>query len=174
MNILKSTDKFLKMINKKLAQLCGILLFLIIILLVVNTVSRELGYPIEGLNSLSVLVLVAVVYLGLSITEQNDQHAAVEILPESLNKPSRKKLDILISVIKIVSIGIFLYAAVPNLFLSIQSGEAFADVVTIPIWPAKLAIVLGLFVFELQIILNFFKVIFNIDFSSEEDITENL
>lgn len=166
-------DKTFSKINRILSQICGILLFAIIILLVVNTLTRELGYPIEGINSWSVIILVMVVYLGLSTTESTDQHAKVEIFPEYLGDRN-KPLLIIIDIIKLITIGLFFYVSINNLALSIQSGETMADVVRVPIWPAKLTILIGLFFYELQILLNLFKRIFNIEFESDEDLSGNL
>lgn len=173
MKTIQKLDKLLSKINKLLTQICGLLLFAIIVLLVINTVSREVGSPIDGINSWSVIILVIVVYLGLSTTESTDQHAKVEMLPEYLGDKS-KPLLIFIDLIKLLTIALFFYASINNLSLSIQSGETMADVVRVPIWPAKLAILIGLFFYELQILINLFKRIFNIEFEVDEDLSGNL
>ncbi|WP_010530057.1 TRAP transporter small permease subunit [Lentibacillus jeotgali] len=180
MNFINKIDNIFKLVNKRLSELCGILLFIIMILLVTNVASREVGYAIEGLSNLSVLVLISVVYLGLSTTEQHNQHAAVEILDHWLNKKSRRVLDILVNIIKLVTILIFLYAAFDNLIFSFQSKESFPGVVTIPIWPSKLALVAGLLFFVLQILLNLLKAIIDPNYGDDEsddsskDLTANL
>lgn len=180
MNFINKMDSILKLINKRLSELCGFLLFIIMILLVTNVASREVGYAIEGLSNLSVLVLISVVYLGLSTTEQHNQHAAVEILNHRLKRKNRRSIDILVNIIKLVTILIFLYAAFDNLIFSFQSKESFAGVVTIPIWPSKLALVIGLFFFGLQILCNLLKVIMDSNYKDDEsddspkDLTANL
>lgn len=180
MNFINKTDSILKLINKRLSELCGILLFIIMILLVTNVASREVGYAIEGLSNLSVLVLISVVYLGLSTTEQHKQHASVEILDNRMNRKNKRTFDILVNIIKLVTVLIFLYAGFDNLIFSIQSMESFAGVVTIPIWPSKLALVAGLFFFTLQILLNLLKAIIDPNYRDDEsedsskDLTDNL
>lgn len=175
MNTIRTLDRILKFINRRLAELCGIMLFVIMILLLVNVFSREFGYPIDGLSNISVLILISVVYLGLSTTEETNQHAAVELLESKLNFKNRKVLMIVIHIIKLIAIGIFAYAAIGNFSFSLESGEAFTDVVYIPMWPSKLALLLGLIVFEIQIAVNLLKTIFNMqDEETESDLTANI
>lgn len=175
MEAIKKLDRILKFTNRRLAELCGIMLFVIMILLLTNVFSREFGYPIDGLSNISVLILISVVYLGLSTTEETNQHAAVELLEHKLNIKNRKILMIVIHIIKLIAIGIFAYAAIGNFNFSLESGEAFTDVVYIPMWPSKLALLLGLIVFEIQIAVNLLKTIFNIqDDDDAPDLTANI
>lgn len=168
MAILNKMSGILNVINKRLSELCGILLFIIIILLMVNVVSREVGYPIEGLSNLSVLVLISVVYLGLSTTEQTNQHAAVELLENKVSKKTKRWLDIFINIIKLLTIVIFFYASINNLMFSIETNEGFADVVHIPLWPSKLALLVGLFFFALQILVNLLKVMIDPNYADDD------
>lgn len=168
MAFLNRASKILNTINKRLSELCGILLFFIIVLLMVNVVSREVGYPIEGLSNLSVLVLISVVYLGLSTTEEHNQHAAVELLDTKLGLKSKRVVDIIINVTKLITVLIFFYASINNLMFSIQTNEGFADVVHIPLWPSKLALLVGLFFFTLQIFVNLLRVIIDPNYADQE------
>lgn len=168
MKFINKTSRILNVINKRLSELCGILLFMTMILLMVNVVSREVGYPIEGLSNISVLVLISVVYLGLSTTEQTKQHAAVELLDMRLKKKSKRFVDVFINVTKLVTVAIFFYAAIGNFTFSLASNEAFADVVFIPIWPSKLALLIGLFFFGIQILFNLLKVIIDPNYADDE------
>lgn len=168
MNFITKFSNILNTVNKRLSELSGIFLFIIMILLIVNVVSREIGYPIEGLPNISVLVLISVVYLGLSTTEQHKQHAAVEIFDHKLGKKSKRVVDIFINVVKLVTVLIFFYASIGNFFFSYQSNEAFADVIHIPIWPSKLALLVGLFFFGVQILLNLLKAIIDPNYADDE------
>lgn len=180
MKYIHSMEKTMNFINKRLSELCGVLLFIIIILLLVNIFSREIGYGIEGLSNISVIVLISVIYLGLSTTEQHKQHAAVEILDYRLNPKQRRVVDIIINIIKLGTVLIFLYAALGNAIFSIKIHEIFADVVSIPMWPSKTALFIGVFFFTIQIVLNLLKAILDPNYRDddsddiENDLTANL
>lgn len=176
MGIIIKMDRISSFINRRLAELCGLMLFIIMFLLLINIFAREFGYAVDGLSNISVLILISVVYLGLSTTEESNQHAAVELLENRLNVKNRKVLMIFIHIVKLIAIGIFVYGAVGGFFSSVESGEAFVDVVYIPMWPSKLALLIGLIFFEIQIFINLLKTIFNIQTDEEEseDLTENI
>lgn len=176
MEIVLKLDKISKFINRRLAELCGLFLFIIMILLLVNVIAREFGYAIDGLSNISVLILISVVYLGLSTTEETNQHASVELLENKLNIKNRKVLMIFIHIVKLIAIGIFAYAAIGGFISSVESGEAFTDVVYIPMWPSKLALLIGLIFFEIQIFINLLKTIFNIktDVDESTDLSANI
>jgi TRAP-type C4-dicarboxylate transport system permease small subunit len=176
MKFINKAEKMMNFINKRLSEICGVLLFIIIILLLVNVFSREVGLGIEGLSNLSVVVLISVVYLGLSTTEQYKQHAAVEILDYKLSKKNRRTLHIIVNVIKLGTIMIFTYAAFGNFQFAVEAKESFADVVYIPMWPSKLALLIGILFFAFQILLNLSKSIIDPEYLDEvsDDLTANL
>lgn len=180
MEFLNKASKTLNVINKRLSELCGILLFIIIVLLMINVVSREIGYPVEGLSNLSVLVLISVAYLGLSTTEQKKQHASVELLESRMTKKQKRVYDILMDSFKLIFVAIFFYASIGNFFFSLETNEGFADVVHIPLWPSKLALLLGLFFFALQILVNLLRAIIDPNYADDdqddpsEDLSANI
>lgn len=149
---MKKFDSFLKYVNNKLGQLSGLLLFIIIILFIVNVISRSIGKSIPGLTTLSVLVMIAIVYLGLSVSEQKDEHASVDMLTNILSSKWLSSNKILINLITLLTINVFLYKSIGSVIRSYKVNEVYADVVNIPIWPSKLAISIGLFFFGLQIL----------------------
>lgn len=176
MNFINKAEKVMDFINKRLSELCGVLLFIIIILLLVNVFSREVGFGIEGLSNLSVVVLISVVYLGLSTTEQHKQHATVEILDYKLSKKNRRVLHIIVNIIKLLTVMIFAYAAFGNFQFAVEARESFADVVYIPMWPSKLALLIGIVFFVFQIFLNLLRAMIDPEYLDEvsEDLTANL
>lgn len=153
----RSSRNMVITVNNKLAELCGILLFIIMILLTVNLVSRELGFAIPGLTNLAVLILLAVVYLGLGRCEWNDEHAAVDMIPNVLPPKPKRYNSLLVNILKFIAIAIFFYASIESVISSFQTKESFADVISIPIWPAKLAIVIGLLFFALEVLFKIFE-----------------
>lgn len=176
MNFINKAEKVMDFINKRLSELCGVLLFIIIILLLVNVFSREVGFGIEGLSNLSVVVLISVVYLGLSTTEQHKQHATVEILDYQLSKKNRRVLHIIVNIIKLLTVMIFTYAAFGNFQFAVEVRESFADVIYIPMWPSKLALFIGVVFFMFQIFLNLLRAMIDPEYFDEvsEDLTANL
>ncbi|MFD1039349.1 TRAP transporter small permease [Virgibacillus byunsanensis] len=152
--IYRFSKSIMSFINDKLAEICGFLLFAIMILLTVNVASREFGIAIPGLTTTAVLILIAVVYLGQSRTEEHDEHANVDMVTNMLPSKWKTLNSLFINILKLFTISFFFYGSIGSFISSYQANEIFADVVKIPMWPAKLAIVIGLFFFAIQILLK--------------------
>ncbi|KJS82583.1 MAG: hypothetical protein JM58_14600 [Peptococcaceae bacterium BICA1-8] len=153
-NFFSFTKNTIHQINNKLAELCGLLLLIIMVLLTIDIVTRTLGKSLPGLTTLAVLILLAVVYLGLARCEEHDEHAAVEMIPHLLPPKWRGINIMVVNVLNLIAISIFFYVSVGSFIGSYQSKESFADVIMIPIWPSKLAIAVGLFFFAIQIMIK--------------------
>jgi len=154
-------------INNRLSELCGLLLMVMVLLLSIDVVGRGVGSAIHGLATLSVYVLLAAVYLGMSRSEEYDEHASIDFLPMQLPPKGRKFNAIIVNALKLFAISLLFYASVGSFFDVYISRESFADVIRIPMWPSKLAVVIGLFFFVIQIFIKLLDSF--IDFFSPTD-----
>lgn len=154
--ILKLSKKYIEFVNRQMAVLSGALLSLIVIILLINIFTRGIGKPLQGLSTLTVVIMIAVIYLGLSHTEQEKEHASVDMLPNILPPKVNKINTLIMELLKLVTIGAFFIRSIKELIESYTYKEMIADVVNIQVWPAKLAMTLGLLFFLMQIILNIF------------------
>ncbi len=144
--------------NRSLAEVCGLSLILMVLFLIVELGSRLIGKPIHGGAILAVFVMVTAIYLGLATCEQRRKHirmdAVVPLLPERM----QRALFIFNYMLLIVLYAAVLYG------VSIGAVEAFlineAEPVgasTIPIWPVKTGLALGIFCYWLQLIANLYQ-----------------
>ena len=82
--------KIIDRVTEWLAESSGWLVSIIMILLVVDFVSRGLSKPIQGVSEMAVFVMVAVVYLGLGHCEQEKGHVRVEMFITKVRLLCRK------------------------------------------------------------------------------------
>jgi len=146
--------EIMRKMNRILSVLAGILLLILTVLLIINIIFREIGFPISGLISISILLMIIVAYLGLAETEEQGAHANIDILANILPSKFEKYNFLIINIINFLTIMTFFIISVPEARSSYLVGEAFTDVVNIEIWPAKLAISIGLGFYLLQILLK--------------------
>lgn len=151
---LDSKKSILSFINDRMSELGGWILVFMVVLLSVDLVSRGLGKPIQGLTTLSVLILISTVYLGLARCEEKGEHANIDLLPSKLPVKGRVLNIIIVHIIELITISIFLYGTIGSAISSYNSSEIFADVVKIPMWPAKIFVSIGIFIYALQILTN--------------------
>lgn len=151
--------KLFTSLNKFLAELCGWLLSIIAVLLAVDVITRALLTPLQEVASIAVFVMIAVIYLGLANCERVDGHVGVDLL-ENMFSPTIKRLNTIVRyIVEIVIMGIVVYFAVDNSIDSFVRGEALSGTRTLPIWPSKFAMSIGLVFFWIQIVLNFLEVL---------------
>jgi|GEM_PF-789138 len=151
---LNNKKNLLSFVNDRMSELGGWILVIMVILLSVDLISRGLNKPIQGLTTLSVLILISTVYLGLARCEEKGEHANIDLLPSKLSVKGRVLNIILVHIIELITIAVFLYGTIGSAVSSYNTNEMFADVVKIPMWPAKIFISIGLFIYILQIISN--------------------
>jgi TRAP-type C4-dicarboxylate transport system permease small subunit len=139
-------------INALFAEFSTWALSVIMILLIVNLVTRFFGIPIPGLLELSTFVFVAVIYLGLAHAEENDEHIKVNAIIRRLPPGIAKALRIFNYVVAISIGGIITFAAGRIAIDAYVSGESVPGTSPLPTYPVKVTIFIGVLFFVLQCI----------------------
>jgi TRAP-type C4-dicarboxylate transport system permease small subunit len=154
--------QILHFVNNRLSEFCGLLLLIIVFLISITSIFRSAGVTVYGLVTISVMVMIAVIYLGLSRAEEHGEHASIDLL--SLYLPAKwiKINNTFIYVIELVVIILFLYFSIKSFISSYQSQEIYAEIINLHIWPVKLAICVGLFFYFVQVFVFFIESIFKL------------
>lgn len=148
--------KIISFINKSFAELCGWLLSVIMVLLVIDFISRGLSMPVIGASEIAVFAMVSVVYLGLPFCEQQRGHVRVEAVLIRLPKKLKSVLDLGCYVLAIAIIIIAIYAGFINAISAYVEREAIAGATPLLTYPVKFVMVVGLVFYLLQLFINVF------------------
>ena len=146
--------KFTHKVNQVLAGFCGWLMLAMMLLLVLDVVTRLIGRPMQGMAELSVFVMMVVIYLGLARCEERKEHVGLELLRNFLPATRRRALDWINALLAVVTVGILTYAIIDNAIFSFQRNESIEGTVELPIWPTKFIIVIGIVFYMIQTFLN--------------------
>ncbi|MGM7679141.1 TRAP transporter small permease subunit [Microbacterium sp. A94] len=115
------------------------------LLLTAEVLSRVFfDQPIRGLFEYMQLLVVLIAFLGLAEAERNGDHIRVTILTERM---PRKATAVVRVFAMLVSALIVLWMTVMSyieLSKSLGRGEYAAGLVNLPVWPARIVIVVGL------------------------------
>ncbi|MBW1994956.1 MAG: TRAP transporter small permease [Deltaproteobacteria bacterium] len=141
-------------INQLLSGFCGWLMVAMMVLLVIDIISRTMGRPVQGIAELSVFVMMVVIYLGMARCEENREHVRLEIVINALPTPARKFMVLFFHLLASATVGIILYAVAQNAFSSYRTNEALEGTVELRIWPIKFIMVIGLVFFFIQTLIN--------------------
>ncbi len=123
--------------NQAFSGLCGWLMLAMMILLIIDVISRFIAKPIQGMAELSVFVMMIAIYLGLARCEENREHVALEFVVNYLSPAKRRVVTRLARMIAVLTAGVFLYAVLLNAINSYQTRESLEGTVELAIWPVK-------------------------------------
>jgi len=149
-------ERINRVLNKGLISIGGIIGFLMMFLVVSNVVSRYLLLSIEGALEIIELSLVFMVFLSITYTQIVGGHIRVTFLTSRLPHRLRIRLDFFATVLCLfISIcfclGTFRFALASWIVKETTVGGA------VPIYPAKMIIFLGFFLFSAQMVLEILR-----------------
>ncbi|MBL6946422.1 MAG: TRAP transporter small permease [Rhodospirillales bacterium] len=140
--------------NHLLAGFAGWLMIAMMMLLVTDILFRTVDMPLQGMAELSVFVMMIVIYLGFARCEEHNEHVGLEFVRLMLPKKVRPFLIAFSQLLAAGTIGLLFYAVTTDAWSSFVTGDAIEGVVDLPIWPTKFIMVVGMFFFVLQGLLN--------------------
>ena len=124
------------------------------ILLVVDIITRSYFKPIQGMAVMSVFVMMVVIYLGLARCEENKEHVNLEIVTNALPPPVRRFMGFLSYLLALGTVGLLFYSVLLNALSAYRTNESIEGTVELPIWPVKFIMVIGLVFFFFQTLVN--------------------
>ena len=93
--------------------------------------------------------------MGFSYVQSNNKNIVVEVATESLPSIYKKILDTVGYVIGVCVIGIVVWTAAHSTWNSFVAGDYSMGLISIPIWPSKLVLTLGVFLLFVRLTWNF-------------------
>jgi len=145
---------FITNMNQWLAEICGWLLSVMIIFLCFDIFSRVFKQPVQGVAEVAVFVMIAAIYLGLAQCEKMDKHIKVTALLDRMPIKVQKMLRVFNGSIQLVVVAILIWAAYKNLIYTYVKNVAISGTIPLILWPVRLVVLLGLFFYGLQSLLN--------------------
>lgn len=147
--------QILKKLNGLLATLGGLLMTIMMVLFIVNIVSREIDKPVPALLQFAVFSMLILIYLGLANAEEDDEHVRLEVITERVSQKTKDKMNFVRYCIELVVVAIGIYAAGIGAYDSYLSGEALKTAwVPMVLWPVRFIIFVGLILYGLQLLSN--------------------
>jgi TRAP-type C4-dicarboxylate transport system permease small subunit len=124
------------------------------VLLVIDIITRTLRKPIQGMAELSVFVMMVVIYLGLARCEEHKEHVSLEIVLNALPPFIRRIMEAVSYLLALGTVGLLLYSVFTNAVNAYLRNEAIEGTVEMHIWPVKFIMVIGLIFFFTQTLIN--------------------
>ncbi|UUX50886.1 TRAP transporter small permease [Nisaea acidiphila] len=138
-----------------MAMLSGAVLFLMMFLVVANTLTRKLfNWPITGAFEITETMLTLAIFLALAYTQKVGSHISVDVLNRHFSGALKRILEFSAPVLGAVCFGWATYASGLYALDSYAMAEQEWGSITYPIWPVKMLICFGLGALTLRYLLE--------------------
>lgn len=136
-----------------LGALAAVLIITIMILTTSDVIARyAIGSPLKGSVEISEILFLSAVYLGLSYTQLFHEHVGVDLFINHLSSKTRLVLETIMLSLAFFTYGLLAWRGGEAFWSSVETGEYRWGLISIPLWPARLMIPVGVSVLCLKFI----------------------
>ena len=133
----------IKYITKILLLLPSAALLTVMIITVANVLGRSMfKTPVIGAIEIAGLFGSIVVSMSLFYTQLKDRNVATDIVFNKLPKRYQKGLEKVIFVLSVGVVGLFIYSSILGVLESYEENDV-TTILTIPIWPFTMSLLVG-------------------------------
>lgn len=145
--------------NRIAATIGSLLIFLIMLLLVVEVVSRLIfGASIEGVIEIVGIFLALSVFAGFSPCEEVKQHVRAELVVQRLPVRVARIFKIVIYILAVVTVAVMSWQTALNFLDSYNIREALPGArLQVPVYWAKGGVFVGFVLFLIQLIISLIR-----------------
>jgi TRAP-type C4-dicarboxylate transport system permease small subunit len=142
-------------INRALALISAAGIVLIMVIVVTDVVLRKsTGGSLPGGIEYSTVLLVFVAFLGLGFAQAAGEHISTTILTDKLSPRTAAIVRGIGMALVTVVIAWMAWVSADRAIVAWQEGEARLGLIQVPVWPARIAVAVGLAGFLLQLIID--------------------
>ncbi len=147
--------KLIHILNAICSAVSGYMLIIIMILSMSDLIIRNMGYSVLGILEVSILIVVAAIFLGLGYCEEKDGHVRVTLVLDRLPVKRSAFTRIICSLISLPTIIFLTYACIRATLIAYRGDGAFvAGDLIIFTWPTRCLMSFGLVLYTIQIFYN--------------------
>lgn len=147
--------------NKILATIGSLLIFLIMILLVIEVISRFFfGASIEGVIEIVGIFLALSVFAGFSPCEEGRQHVSAQLVIQRLSARTARIVKIFVYILAVITVAVMSWQTVLNFYDSYSIREALPGAsFQMPVYWAKAGVFIGFIMFLIQLIVSLIRLL---------------
>ena len=140
-------------INIAISSGSGLATGAMMVVIIIDVVGRAFfASPMPLATEISVMLLIAKVFLGMSGAQATDSNFQVTVLIDRLPPGWRRAQQVLSLVIALCGIGVISWLSVRYAVAATEQGEMSFGVHAWPIWPERIIVAAGLCLLTAQIL----------------------
>lgn len=141
-------------VSRALSWLAGAFILVLMLLVVLEVVLRDgFSTTLGGTIEISEVVLAFLVFLGVAYAQQDRAHVHTNLVVSRIPPRAAAVLRTLGLAVSAVVLLVAAWATAERGWESMQAGEARFGLRSVPVWPARLVIPLGLLLLALECVI---------------------
>ena len=142
----------------QLLAFLAVLGIVFMLLAVVADVTRRglAGQSVKGVVELGEVMMVVIVFLGLGYAERRGAHVSMTLLVRKLSHRWSAVINGLGLLLVVVVVGWMVYVTADRALASFEVREYRFGLVRVPVWPARVAIAVGLAAYFLELLFRLY------------------
>ncbi|MGB3413319.1 MAG: TRAP transporter small permease [Microbacteriaceae bacterium] len=166
---------FGKYVTSTLGVISGFIVLILSLLTVADVTTRFItGRSVPGAIEYSEVLLVMCVFFAFGAAQMTNTHVSTSVLTSHLPKTFRKVLTYIVAAIVLALLVVMVVATIQQAIHSISVAEYRFGLVQVPLWPAKVAIAIGLVVYVIEFARGYFMNAERFEPETEEEMAESL
>lgn len=126
-----------------------------LIAIVADVVRRQLaGESVEGVVELGEVMMVAITFLGLAYAESRGAHVSMTLFVRKLPPRAAAAVNAIGLLVAVGVVGWMVYVTADRALMSLDLQEYRFGLVRIPVWPARIAVAVGLAAYFLELVVR--------------------
>ncbi len=140
-------------INIAISSGSGLATGAMMVVIIIDVIGRAFfATPMPLATEISVMLLIAKVFLGMGGAQATDSNFQVTVLIDQLTPGWRRAQQVLSLVIALCGIGVISWLSVRYAITATEQGEMSFGVHPWPIWPERIIVAAGLCLLTVQIL----------------------
>lgn len=139
------------------------LVFILMLMNIINIVARLAGAPMSGITNLGEFMLVGAIFLSLAYCQVRKQHLFIELFLTRLTGMARRSVDIVNMLLSLAVCAVLVWLGWILASESFIAKERITGAPFYPIYPAKIALFVGVCLLTLQLLADFIKIILGVE-----------
>lgn len=157
---MKLADRVLKGLSATLAVLGTLVVVFLMFATSIDVLRRAItGRGVVGVVEYSEIMMAALVFFGLAYAQRTDQHISVDLVVRRFPPVIRRAVLAFALLFTCAVLGWIAYHTFDSALDSFLRGEIHFGIASVPIWPARAVIPLGLTVMALECLRQLFELL---------------
>jgi TRAP-type mannitol/chloroaromatic compound transport system permease small subunit len=150
--------RFLPKFTKMFGVLAAFSILLIMIMVSADVFFRYVfNAPIIGAMEFSLMLMIAVIYLGLGYTEISNRHIVIDLFYKKLNIKYQHIISKINCIILLTISSILFWHSFADFLYSYEINEILPGMASFPKYPSKLCLSLGVLIYIFVILSKLFS-----------------